>query len=1040
MNISPPVFQRAMMDLLYDFLGQGVWVYIDDIIVYTPTWEGHLELLDQVLCRILGSGFILKKSKCYFGMTEIVFLGFKINEKGITPNEDKTAAVTHIPYPKSVKEVRQFLGFTSYYRRFIPEYAHKAKPLYDLLKKDAKLEMTDDRRKAMDALKQALISAPILQMPDFTENRGTFKLRTDASDIGVGAILLQIQEGQWHVIEYSSKTLTSAERNYTVTEKECLAILVGLRKFRHYLLGQQFIIETDHSALTWLRTCKHPPGRLLRWALSIAEYDFIIQHRKGDQMQDADALSRAPLPHLCMLTGIEVFKDHELPNLNEELLKLQQEDSLLQTYKAAMNIPEAELKEQRPQVSNIVPRMRIENKLLQYKDKRDNWLYVVPDKLKMTILYLNHDIAIGGHLGKEKTLQKIKKRWWWYAIDHDVALYVKTCDTCQRTKGPPTFMGDLEPLPMDLRPWQRVATDILGPLPKSRGYNYVLVFTDAFTKYVEIDMLKQQSQDESENLSSASVATSLLNKVVYQHGVPHSLVSDQGTNFVSEVMQQMYEALGIKKKQTTAYHASANGQVERFNHTIIQMLKPYVNKFQNNWVEFLAPVVFAYNTSVHITTGYSPFFLNYGCHPVLPDLISARAPEHTDPTKMNLDAHIRKLLQTLEEAYKQVRAEVQEKHAKQIDYYQQRNGWRNISYEPYDQVMLYTPKIQVKGTKKKLTSKWTGPFTIKDRVGKSTYTLVTQEGTMIKPVNITRLRPYFDRTLVTEQEWIAEKPKLFSFDHLTQQSEETLAKAQEELLRYEQAQEEMNSEDWRINPQLFENLIRIGGKVNFDLFASNSSAVCPAYFTRENNALNHDWQNLGRLWINPPFRLTSEVLAHLEQYKVHAIVIFSKDHLKGFEDIFIQPLVKLPDLKYQIFKIAHWKKPIPNKSQLVILMGIYENRTRRQISTTTTRWLDKTKHFQPNEELTIDLGVEVVNLPHNNKPFPWPEINEQLQQPRGKVQSQFDAIEPLRQDDKTTRVPRPPTPCNKKQLPSRAEDEPRRSTRTRRPPTEFWKI
>jgi hypothetical protein len=264
--------------------------YIDDIMTHSKTFDEHLVDLEIVFKKLDEANLKLKPSKCFFANRETKFLGFDINSKGIRPSQEKFEAMKNYPEPKNAKSVKRFLGMASYYRRFIPNYSRITEPINRLLKKNEKFVWSDDCEISFRKIKHLLINPPILVYPDFTKQ---FILTTDASGIGLGAVLSQIgKDGLEHPIGYASRLLNNAERNYAATELECLGIVWGIEQFRPYLYGRHFIINCDHNPLVYLENTKNKSSRVTRWRLQLAEYDKEIRYKKGILNTNADALSR----------------------------------------------------------------------------------------------------------------------------------------------------------------------------------------------------------------------------------------------------------------------------------------------------------------------------------------------------------------------------------------------------------------------------------------------------------------------------------------------------------------------------------------------------------------------------------------------------------------------------------------------------------------------------------------------------------------------------------------------------------------------------
>ena len=314
---APSSFQRLMDKTLHGL--SFVTIYLDDILVYSKDEETHREHLDIVFKRLLDAGLTLRGMKCHIGMSTVQYLGYVFSADGMSPDPKKVQVVVDWPIPTSVTEVCQFLGLASYYRRYIQNFSNVAAPLYSLIQANTTFSWNENCTNAFETLKQCLTEAPVLAYPSFHCNATEFVPQTDTSAIGLGAVL----EQDGHPVAYASRSLTSAECNYSVIQRECLAIIFVLKQFRHYLLGRPFQLYTDHAPLQWLSAQKME-GMLCQWSLAIQEYDFKIVYRKGSSHSNADALSRCSTELCAMTIGLPHYSPAELhaSQSNDDILSV----------------------------------------------------------------------------------------------------------------------------------------------------------------------------------------------------------------------------------------------------------------------------------------------------------------------------------------------------------------------------------------------------------------------------------------------------------------------------------------------------------------------------------------------------------------------------------------------------------------------------------------------------------------------------------------------------------------------------------------------
>lgn len=730
---APATFQRMMDTVLSGLKWQSCLVYLDDVVVFSETLEQHVQRLRAVLHAIRKAGLSLKPEKCHFGYEELKFLGHVVSHAGIRPDPEKTSAVAAFPTPTNKHDLRRFLGLCAYYRRFVNNFSKIAAPLNELIKDDTPFVWGPDQRYAFDTLRKHLQAPPVLG--HFDEDADT-ELHTDASNVGLGAVLVQWQGGVERVIAYASRTLSPAEKNYSATEKECLAVVWAITKFRPYLYGRPFRVVSDHHALCWLANLKDPSGRLARWSLRLQEFDVTIVYKSGRKHTDADCLSRAPVGSAT--TSLDE-DDILLSAMSAtDLAQLQRDDLELR--------PLIEYLEGR---TSCIPRnfarslasFCFRNAVL-YKKNFDHteaaYLLVVPTTLRADILRACHDEPSSGHLGFTRTLERIRRSYYWPRLAKTVKQYVRTCRDCQRRKTPPMRpAGLLHPITPPKAPFHQIGMDLLGSFPtSSSGNRWIVVATDYATRYCETKALTRAT--------AAEVAHFFVDNIVLRHGAPAIVITDRGAAFTAEMLQEVLRLSGTEHRRTTAYHPQTNGLTERLNKTITDMLSMYVAIDHKDWDNILPYVTFAYNTAIQESTGFTPFRLLYGRDVttmldvmLLPDNL---APFHTDAATF---------AQRAEDARELAQRRIQCRQTLDSRRYNLRH--REVTYNPGDQVWVWTP-VRQRGRSEKLLRRYFGPYTVVRRLSDITYE-VLPEGTprnsrrrpQTEVVHVSRLKPYFPR-------------------------------------------------------------------------------------------------------------------------------------------------------------------------------------------------------------------------------------------------------------------------------------------------------
>lgn len=724
---APATFMHLRHQTFRKQLDHFVLVFLDDILIFSKTMEEHEKHVSEVLGILRKEKLYAKESKCEMFKEEVEFLGHHVGRAGVRMMEDKVTAIQAWPTPTSVGHIRSFLGTAGYYHKFIKDFSALALPLSQLTKADVKFEWGQQQQHAFDAIKQAMSTAPVLILPDPSL---PFIVHTDASDYAVGAVLMQDQGKGEQPIAFLSKKMLPAETRYPTHEQELLAIIHALNSWRHYLSGSKFTVRTDHKSLQFFKTQPRLSGRQSRWKDVIANYDFDIEYMEGKTNVVADGLSRrmdhqtkSELLTLSVFGG-EPIHSTPTPRLNAVSL------ILADIHDAYAHDPEylRQLKKRRSSSDPLVVR----GGYLYHKDER---IYIPNDSaLKTRILHECHDAMYAGHLGTDKTIEQVKRRFYWPKMDADIEAYVTSCDECQRNKpSQRATMGLMQPLPIPDRPWQQVSMDLITQLPRSRaGNDAIVVFVDKLTKMVHYAAT-------TTTVTAPQLADMFMREVVRLHGVPDSILSDRDPRFTASFWRALWSQLGTKLVMSTAYHPQTDGQTERANRTLEEQLRSYINQRQNDWDQHLSALELAFNNSKHASTGFTPFHLNGGHDIQLPIDQAVRA-ARTSPNEEAAD-RIRRLAADLAQA-KQNILRAQQRQSHYADEHR-----RHVTFAVGDQVLLSTEHLKMRGAvgSPKFASKYIGPFKIKRVVGDNAYELDLPEQLQIHPVlNISRLKTYHD--------------------------------------------------------------------------------------------------------------------------------------------------------------------------------------------------------------------------------------------------------------------------------------------------------
>ena len=637
---APGTFQRLMERIFGDQSFQTLLLYLDDVVVYASSFEQHLRRLELVFERLRAHNLKLKLAKCHFFAQEVRYLGHVISADGVATDPEKTRAVAEWPRPRTAKDLRSFLGFASYYRRFVPGFAAHAGPLHRAVAaasgpkkapdsgRDLGALWTAECEEGFRTLKERLVSAPVLAYADFSK---PFVLDIDASFTGLGAVLSQEQEGGRRPIAYASRGLRPTERNMSNYSSRKLELL-GLKwavteKFREYLLGHHCTVFTDNNPLSYLEKARLGATEH-RWAAELALFDLQIRYRPGTANRNADALSRLPGTEAGELPAANVGQVSALPTRTpEDLRQLQAGDPevgpvlrALQTGRYPDGVEQRGWPRAARKLVGQWTRLELRDGVLHRRvqppgEASPRWQLVVPLALRPLVLQEVHDRH--GHQGRERTHRLVTERCYWPGAYREVQEHCRDCVRCGLGKAAVpavhTFPGHL----VASRPLEIVALDF-SLLERSReGLEQVLVVTDVFTKYTQAYPTRDQK--------ASTVARVLVERWFYQVGVPERLHSDQGRNFESELLRQLCALYGVQKSRTTPYHPQGNGQCERFNRTLHDLLRALPPGQKGRWPQHLPQLLYAYNTTVHGSTGYSPYELLFGRPARIPlDLLLGR--------------------------------------------------------------------------------------------------------------------------------------------------------------------------------------------------------------------------------------------------------------------------------------------------------------------------------------------------------------------------------------------------------------------------------
>ena len=709
---APPAFQRFMNQMLGNLKGTICEPYLDDVLIYGKSFEEHVENLRKVLQRLKQNGVKLRADKCVFGRKEVRYLGRLVSEKGYRPDPADTLALDKFKKaPENIGELRRLLGFIGYFRCYVKDFAKKMKPLYDLLKmnkEEQEMEKDKIKRKKVKGKKKGqqydarkkilwtfehqgilnamidyLKSPEIISFPDFDL---PFFITCDASGHGLGAVLYQNQNGKDRVISYASRTLTDAEKNYHFHsgKLEFLALKWAItERFSDYLqFGQPFEVFTDNNPLTYILTSAKVNAVGARWINELADYNFVIKYRPGKENVDADGLSRNPIDvgnmrkecfkmmdeqsiravwsgnkdisRTVYADSVEVNtlvlpKEEELISVSAEVLREKQnEDPVISpVYRAVKFGMKPGRKEWKNMDHDAKILMSNFNKLVLKNDvlMRKTVKYeqiVLPTEYRQ-LVYDELHVKMA-HLGAEKTIELARQRFYWPRMAHDIEFYIRKKCRCLVNKSPNVKeMAPLKPIQAN-HPFQMITIDYLHLDKCKGGFEYVLMVTDHFTRFSQMFATK--------NKSAMAAADKIFNCFILQFGYPEKIFHDQGREFNNKLFKELHRLTGIRASNSTPYHPQSDGMTERMNRTLINMLKALSREEKKDWKNALAKLAFAYNSTIHKSTGFTPFYLMFGRESRLPIDTVFRIEDTGEELPRSWKGFVNNWKETMKQAYK----------------------------------------------------------------------------------------------------------------------------------------------------------------------------------------------------------------------------------------------------------------------------------------------------------------------------------------------------------------------------------------------------
>ena len=724
---SPSAYCR-LVQLALERLPPGFAVaYLDDILIYSNDEKDHLYHLGEILRIHAEVGMKVNIKKCKIFRSKVTYLGHNVSHKGVEMVEEYVDKIKAWPIPKTGKELISFLGFTSYYRAFIPQYAEVVAPL-NKYRNEKSLELNPDEIKRIDKLKELFLVKPVRAYPDYNSPE-PFILDTDFSGVAAGGVLSQTQGGNERFIGCFSKSLDAAQSKYPAHKGELLAVILGLRKFEHILRARKFLIRTDSSAITFIQGLKEARGIFARWLIYLSSFDFDIIHRPGKTNKAADALSRTLMPQndqdkenpddylvfpdiddVYHVDNVWINADQTCmtgDRLNTWIMETKKDYPLHLTieYVKKGKMPDLDERKNLPPVTNLYlkwfPLLYIKDELLYInkpKGEVKTPRVCVPRTLQKDLIKVAHQ----GHRGISETLEKIRTRAFFPNMNELVSLMINNCVSClQKSNAIPNTKESIQHHELLSYPMQRVYLDTVGPLTpcKYRGLTckHILTILDGFSRYFVAIPLP--------DLEAKTILEALVNKFILVHGVPECIHTDNGSSLMSHLFQDSCKQMNIKMTQTPVYSPQGN-RVERSHRTLGQILRSDDTFVPGSWVQKLDSAVFEINISRNRITGVAPYYALFGRNPRIP--LDVFFPDNRLQKALKWTDYVSNLSNKMDNIHNTII-----KHETlNIPVLTEIKAPRSKYQISVGNIVFYMSPKGILNLSKKLTLRWTGPYRV----------------------------------------------------------------------------------------------------------------------------------------------------------------------------------------------------------------------------------------------------------------------------------------------------------------------------------------